>query len=350
MTKDEHVTAAASAPEAVVAARNLVKIFRDFWHRPKVHAVADISFDIRRGEVFGLLGPNGSGKSTTIKMMLGLLHPSAGHLDVLGRSPRDVQTKARLGYLPEESYLYPYLTPAETLHFFGRLFGLSRSDREARIEQLLDMIGLLHARNRTVGEFSKGMARRVGLAQALINDPDLIVLDEPTSGLDPLGCRQVKNLIQTLARRGKTVVLSSHLLADVEDVCDRIAILYNGRIQAMGAMHDLLEQRNRYRLTLPEDVPPDTLRQMLAQARELLGQEPDVDHPRVDLEQFFLRIIEQARGQVHTPSGTAPTKDIAAYLATQGEVPSASAPETDAKASAEEKLKHLTEPKDPTAT
>jgi len=311
------------AADHVVAARHLVKVFRDFWRRPKVRAVNDISFSIQRGEVFGLLGPNGSGKSTTIKMMLGLLHPTRGHLEILGRSPRDVKTKSRVGYLPEESYLYPYLTSEETLHFFGRLFDLSRHERETRIEQLLQMIGMQHARRRIVGEFSKGMARRIGLAQALINDPDLVILDEPTAGLDPLGCRQVKNLIQNLARRGKTVLLSSHLLADVEDVCDRIAILYNGRIQAMGPITELLEQRQRYRLTLPADLPPDQLQAVLQAARELLGAEPDIDHPRVDLEAFFLQIIEQARDTKQTPSGTTPSRDIAAYLATTATEPSA---------------------------
>lgn len=298
----------------IAEARDLVKVFRDFWHRPKVRAVNDITFEVKRGEVFGLLGPNGSGKSTTIKMMLGLLHPTSGYLRVLDRSPDDVKTKARVGYLAEESYLYPYLTSEETLHFFGRLFNLNAKQREERIDQLLDMIGLQHARRRVVGEFSKGMARRIGLAQALINDPDLIILDEPTSGLDPLGCRQVKDLIRALARRGKTVLLSSHLLADVEDICDRIAILYNGRIQAMGSMHELLEQRNRYRVTLPEELAPDQLQRVLDEIRSVLGAEPDIDHPRLDLEEFFLRIIEKARSEVESQSGATPSHTLASYL------------------------------------
>ena len=305
----------------IAETKNLVKVFRDFWRRPKVRAVNDVSLEIRRGEVFGLLGPNGSGKSTTIKIMLGLLHPTSGYLRVLGRSPQDVKTKARLGYLAEESYLYPYLNAEETLQFFGRLFNLNAQERRERIDQLLEMIGLQQARRRVVGEFSKGMARRIGLAQALINDPDLIILDEPTSGLDPLGCRQVKDLIRALARRGKTVILSSHLLADVEDICDRIAILYNGRVRAMGTMHELLEEPNRYRVTLPNELSPNELQRVLDELRTLLGSEPEIDHPRLDLEQFFLQIIEKAQSETEKMSGAAPSRDIAAYLShmTSGE-------------------------------
>jgi ABC-2 type transport system ATP-binding protein len=304
-----------STLEPVAVAENLTKVFRDFWRRPKVTAVNAVSFQVRCGEVFGLLGPNGSGKSTTIKMMLGLLFPSRGNLRVLGRTPRDVKVKERIGYLPEESYLYPYLTSEETLDFYGRLFDLNAGERRKRIRQLLDMIGLEHARRRLVGEFSKGMARRIGLAQALINDPDLIILDEPTAGLDPLGCRQIKDLIIALARRGKTVVLSSHLLADVEDVCDRIAILYNGRVQAQGTINDLLEERSRYRITMPADLSPDAFQSVLAQMRAALGGEPDVDHPRRNLEQFFIDVVEKARRSATETSGTGPTRGVADYLA-----------------------------------
>ena len=308
------MSATPSSPN-VIEAVELTKVFRDFWHRPKVQAVNGLSFEIRRGEIFGLLGPNGSGKSTTIKMILGLLHPTRGRLSVLGRSPRDVAVKARIGYLPEESYLYPYLTSEETLDFFGRLFDLSTAERRTRITQLLDMIGLGHARRRLVGEFSKGMARRIGLAQALINDPDLVILDEPTSGLDPLGCRQIKDLIVTLARRGKTVLLSSHLLADVEDICHRVAILYNGRIQAQGTMAELLEQRNAVRLTVPGTLPADVLQRVLAELREAVGADTVVDHPRRDLEQLFVEVIEKARRATQEASGAGPSTPVASYLA-----------------------------------
>src|SRR6185295_4864604 len=169
--------------EVIVSVRGLTKVFKDFWGRPKARAVDDVDFDVRRGEVFGLLGPNGSGKSTTVKLLLGLLYPTRGHIEVFGHSPRHVQTKSRIGYLPEESYLYRYLNSRETLDFFGNLFRLDKSERDNRAEQLLEMVGLSQARTRAVGEFSKGMQRRIGLAQALINDPDLVILDEPTSGL-----------------------------------------------------------------------------------------------------------------------------------------------------------------------
>src|SRR6266576_5793701 len=169
--------------DVVVAVRGLTKVFKDFWGRPKARAVDNVDFEVYRGEVFGLLGPNGSGKSTTVKMLLGLLYPTKGHIEVFGHSPRHVATKSRIGYLPEESYLYRYLNSHETLDFFGKLFSLNDTERNTRSEPLLEMVGLTQTRTRAVGEFSKGMQRRIGLAHALINDPELIILDEPTAGL-----------------------------------------------------------------------------------------------------------------------------------------------------------------------
>ena len=233
----------------VVRAAGLTKVFADFWLRQKAVAVDGIDFEIRRDEIFGLLGPNGSGKSTTIKMILGLLHRTKGALSVFGTEPTDVAVKRRIGYLPEESYMYRFLTPVETLDFYGKLFGLARQVRRRRAAELLEMVGMSHAANRPVGEFSKGMARRLGVAQALINDPDLLILDEPTSGLDPLGSRQVKDLILDLGRRGKTILLSSHQLDDVQDVCDRMVILYGGRIRSEGTVDQLLEDSGRTVIT-----------------------------------------------------------------------------------------------------
>jgi len=299
--------------EPVIRIENLTKVFTDFWRRPKVRALDGLDLKIRPGEIFGLLGPNGSGKSTTLKILLGLLYPSSGSVWVFDRSPRDVNIKARIGYLPEESYLYNYLTPRETLDFYGKLFDLNTKSRKERNKQLLDMVGLTHAANRAVGEFSKGMARRIGLAQALINDPELIILDEPTSGLDPIGCRQVKDLMLMLAKRGKTILLCSHLLADVEDICDRIAILHNGRIRAQGRVNQLLEEQDSLRLTMP-CLPPETMKKILELVREKIGREPEVDHPKMDLEQFFLEVVEEAHKTASHESGVSRTEGMAEYL------------------------------------
>jgi ABC-2 type transport system ATP-binding protein len=313
----------APAAEVVVAVRGLTKVFKDFWGRPKARAVDNVDFEVRRGEVFGLLGPNGSGKSTTVKLLLGLLSPTKGHIEVFGHSPRHVATKARIGYLPEESYLYRFLDSRETLDFFGSLFDLASSDRNQRTEQLLHMVGLSQVSHRTVGEFSKGMQRRIGLAQALINDPDLVILDEPTSGLDPIGCREVKDLIIALARRGKTVILSSHLLADVEDVCDRVVIYYGGKIQAMGELKDLLAAPDSIRITTPS-LPRDTMQRVLDILRQdVAADRVLVEVPTQNLESYFLGVVKKAQQSLAETSGATAGNELAAYLAGDKSAPSA---------------------------
>ncbi|MEI6355826.1 MAG: ABC transporter ATP-binding protein, partial [Verrucomicrobiota bacterium] len=302
----------APSDEVVIRAVGLTKTFKDFWGRPKARAVDNVDFEVRRGEVFGLLGPNGSGKSTTIKMLLGLLYPTKGQVTVFGESPRDVKTKARIGYLPEESYLYRYLSPAETLDFFGNLFALDAGDRQKRTEQLIEMVGLGNARTRTVGEFSKGMQRRIGLAQALINDPDLVILDEPTAGLDPIGCREIKDLIRALAKRGKTVILSSHLLADVEDVCDRVVIYYGGKIQAKGTLKELLAAPDEIRITSPV-LSRETTEKVLALLRAEVGDTVRLENPTQNLENYFLGVVERARAQAQT-SGATSGNSVAAFI------------------------------------
>ena len=297
----------------VISVRGLKKTFRDFWGRPKVDALRGIDLEIRKGEIFGLLGPNGSGKSTTIKILLGLLHASGGEVSVLGRHPSSVRAKERIGYLPEETYVYSYLTPRETLMFYGRLFDMSGSEIRERTRQLLEMVGLTHVSERQVGEFSKGMARRTGLAQALINDPDLVILDEPTSGLDPIGCRQVKDLMLELAKNGKTILLSSHLLADVEDVCDRVAILFNGEIRAEGKVRDLLQKIDRISLAMPS-VGGDKLEELRQFASRLAGGEVEVGHPSMDLETFFVDVISRAGENGGKMSGAAAGRGIAEFL------------------------------------
>jgi len=301
------------ANESILVAKNLQKIFRDFWRRPRARAVDGIDLELAPGEVHGLLGPNGSGKSTTIKVLLGLLHPDGGEVKVLGKAPRNVEAKRRIGYLPEESYLYPYLDARETLRFYAALFGLEGSIREERIDELLEMVGLSHTGRRRVGEFSKGMARRIGLAQALINDPDLVILDEPTSGLDPLGTRQVKDIVRALAERGKTVLLSSHLLADVEDVCDRITILYGGKVQASGPIRDLLQVANHLQIRL-KDLPDDKRSTLLDLLEEQLGERPALEPTRRDLETFFLEVVAKAREESGEGSGTRKEGELAGFL------------------------------------
>ena len=322
--------------EMVVKVKGLTKIFKDFWHRPKARAVNDVSFDIRRGEVFGLLGPNGSGKSTTIKMLLGLLHPTSGLIQVFGRSPRDVKTKARIGYLPEESYLYKYLDSEETLDFFGNLFAIGGAERRKRAEQLLEMVGLKGVHLRTVGEFSKGMQRRIGLAQALINDPDLVILDEPTSGMDPIGCREMKDLIMNLAQRGKTVILSSHLLSDVEDVCDRAVIYYGGKVQAIGELGDLLAERDSVRITMPTLSEP-ALAKVLDQIKHDVTEDKiQIDNPTQNLESYFINVVNKARESETDTSGATSGSNVAEFLRGEGPV----------KSTAERKLERLAAPTD----
>lgn len=298
----------------IVEAAGLTKIFRDFWGRPKARALNGVDFTVRRGQVFGLLGPNGSGKSTTVKLILGLLYPNRGTLRVLGHSPRNVDSKRHIGYLPEETYLYGYLTAAETLDFFGSLFGLPADERERRTQQLLEMVGLTHAARRPVGEFSKGMARRIGLAQALVNDPELVILDEPTSGLDPIGCREVKDIIRLLVERGKTVILSSHLLADVEDVCDEIVVLYGGRIRTQGDLHELLSVKNRTRITTPA-LDDETMADVRAALRNRVDEaDIDIAKPSLNLEQFFLEIVQSAKREDVETAGVSSGGQIADYL------------------------------------
>jgi ABC-2 type transport system ATP-binding protein len=306
--------------EYAIETYSLTKIFSDWWGRAKVYAVDDLNLKVRYNEVFGLLGPNGSGKTTTIKMLLGLLYPTKGKALILGGDGSDPQVNSRIGFLPEESYLYRYLNARETLDFYGRLFGLPSKVRTMRIEALLDMVGLKAVANRPVGTFSKGMARRIGLAQALINDPDLLILDEPTTGLDPIGTRQIKDLILKLAKRGKTIMLCSHLLADVEDVCDRIAILYGGRIQTEGRVRELLQQTNKRQINT--DAISETTVQKIKQLIRDEGAKCEVTSPVDKLETFFIKTITAAQKQAQPTSGAVSTTKIGDFLTQEAPVES----------------------------
>lgn len=307
---------AKSKTQPVVACQGLTKVFKDFWMRQRAHAVDRVTFHIEPHEIFGLLGPNGSGKSTTIKLLLGLLKPTAGRVSVFGKDPTDVATKRRIGYLPEESYLYGFLNARETLDYYGKLFELDRKTRKGRIDELLDMVGLTHAQYRPVREFSKGMQRRIGIAQALINDPELLILDEPTTGLDPIGTRQVKDLILELGRRGKSVLLSGHLLADVEDVVDRMVILYGGKIRREGPREELLAQRDTTSL-IADELDDETIAKIDALIRERSGGEQSlrsVSRPHQKLEELFLDIVEQAKREQAATSGAMAGGATASFL------------------------------------
>jgi ABC-2 type transport system ATP-binding protein len=300
--------------EIIVEAVGLTKVFKDFWMRTKARAVDNVDFEIRRHEIFGLLGPNGSGKSTIIKMILGLLHKTRGRLSVFGRPPTDVMVKKHIGFLPEESYLYRFLNPRETLDYYGKLFGIDRRTRRRRTDELLDMVGLAQVAHRPIGEFSKGMTRRIGLAQALINDPEFLILDEPTSGLDPIGTRQVKDLILEFGRRGKTILLSSHLLADVEDVCDRMVMLYGGRIRAQGTVDELLCDTQRTVIEV-QRISVETISRIDQLLQETEGKAIERVHaPRQKLEQLFLEIVEKARREQVATSGALHDGRTAAFL------------------------------------
>src|SRR5438128_608437 len=236
------------AEDVIVETRNLTKDYRDFWGRRKKRALNALNLTINRGEIFGLLGPNGSGKTTTIKLLLGLLFPTEGDALVFGQAGAEVKKNERIGYLPEEPYLYRFLNAEETLDFYGRLFNLDPDARRRRAQELIDIVGLSADKKRALNEYSKGMRQRIGLAQALINDPEFVILDEPTSGLDPLGTRWMKDLIIDLRDQGKTVLMCSHRLEDVQDICDRIAILYDGELQEVGEVKTLLEDAQRIEL------------------------------------------------------------------------------------------------------
>ncbi|HUG17450.1 MAG TPA: ABC transporter ATP-binding protein [Planctomycetaceae bacterium] len=282
--------------QPAIEIRNLTKIYRDFWGRPKVRAVNALSLDIQHGEVFGLLGPNGSGKTTTIKMLLGLLFPSDGEIRVLGKPATDVKKNEEIGYLPEESYLYRFLNAEETLDFYGRLFDMPAAERRKRTDELIKMVGLDKARRRQLKEYSKGMTRRIGLAQALINNPKLVLLDEPTSGLDPIGTREMKDLILKLKSEGKTVVMCSHLLADVQDVCDRIAILYNGELKQLGRVEDLLSSQDKTQI-VSSTLSAEALKEIEEVIARHHGTVQEISHPTTSLEELFLQTVADSQAR-----------------------------------------------------
>jgi ABC-2 type transport system ATP-binding protein len=240
--------------DLAVSVEGLTKVFRTPFRKQSITAVRDLNLRVETGEVYGLLGPNGSGKSTTLKMILGIVSPTSGRTQIFGSDSSEVITHESVGFLPENPYFYKFLTGAETLRFFGKLCRLRGSDLKDRVQELLDLVGLTDARNQRLSTYSKGMLQRIGLAQALINEPALIVLDEPTAGVDPAGSRDIRNLIVDLKTRGVTVLLSSHLLGQVQEICDRVGILAKGTLVREGHLEELLAIEDRTELVL-ENAP-----------------------------------------------------------------------------------------------
>lgn len=280
----------------VIETKNLSKVYRDFWGRQKVRALKALDLEVQKGEIFGLLGPNGSGKSTTMKLLLGLLFPTSGQALVLGKESTNVEKNERIGYLPEESYLYKFLNAEETLDFYGRLFDMPAKVRRERVRELIEQVGLTWARRRQLKEYSKGMTRRIGLAQALINDPDLILLDEPTSGLDPIGVDEMKSMIIDLKEQGKTVVMCSHLLTDVQNVCDRIAILHQGELKELGRVDSLLEVSDEVQFRA-SGVSPEAEAEIKAVIEKHNGKVVESGKPSTTLQELFLDIVSESEAR-----------------------------------------------------
>jgi ABC-2 type transport system ATP-binding protein len=311
------------ARDVIVETHKLTKIYRDFWGRQKKTALRALNCEVRRGEIFGLLGPNGSGKTTTIKLLLGLLFPTDGEAFVFGKPAADVTKNERVGYLPEESYLYRFLNAEETLDFYGRLFNMAANTRQKKSQELIEKVGLKADRKRVLREYSKGMRQRIGLAQALINDPDLVILDEPTSGLDPLGTRWMKDLIRELKTSGKTVIMCSHRLEDVQDVCDRIAILSEGELQAYGEVQALLQDVNRVEVRASGLQLTEALRHDLDEVFRRHGGTIDaIGHPTTTLEDYFLHIVAESKahpGRRYLPGREAPVPVVPAQAPPAGD-------------------------------
>lgn len=273
--------------EPAVTLRGVTKLFPVPFQRRSVVAVRDLNLQVAPGQIYGLLGPNGSGKSTTLKIILGLVIPTRGESQIFGRESDRVASRESVGFLPESPYFYKFLTGAETLRFYGRLCGLRGATLKKRVNEMLALVGLTSARDRRLAGYSKGMLQRIGLAQALIQEPALLVLDEPTAGVDPAGAREIRDLILELKSRGITVLLSSHLLGQVQEICDRIGILADGVLVREGALSDLLGVENQTQLVL-ENAPPELLADIEALAGRAGARVIERGPPRTSLEQLFL--------------------------------------------------------------
>jgi ABC-2 type transport system ATP-binding protein len=321
---------ASAEPQAAIDIRDLRKTFRTPFRLKKVEALRGVTFQVTRGHIFGFVGPNGAGKTTTIRTLMGLLRPTGGSATILGHAIPSRAARFKVGFLPESPYFYDYLTVAELLDLAGRLFGMSRRDRAKRADELIDRVGLGRARGQSLKKFSKGMLQRAGLAQALMNDPEVVVLDEPMSGLDPIGRKEVRDLILELRDRGKTVMFSSHILTDIEAIADEVAIIAHGQLQAQGTPGelvqrtvlgidvsvrlaagvdpgDLVDGASRMRrtgddlsLTLAADADVDA---WLARARDKGAKVVSVAPRHESLEDMFLRRIATADASIDATEG-----------------------------------------------
>lgn len=278
--------------ENAISIENLTKDFRVGMRGVKLRAVDNVSFDVKCGEVFGLLGPNGSGKSTTLKIVLGLLRQTSGTCRIFGKNSSDAAVRSRIGFLPEAPYFYKYLSGRELVKFYARMSGVPASELDARTEDALAITGMTDAAARRVKTYSKGMLQRIGVAQAIVHDPDLVILDEPTAGIDPIGSAEIGNVIRAMKERGKTVVLCSHLLGQVEDLCDRVAIMDRGKLVVAGTLDEVLTQRGKQLVTVGAGTPLTP--QLAAELRERYGLNvEEISHPRISLENYFLKNLSR---------------------------------------------------------
>lgn len=282
------------ASPVAIEIRDLTKDFPLNLRGIKLRAVENLTLSVPEGQVFGLLGPNGSGKSTTIKIILGLLDPTVGECKVFGVPSGRVDSRLNVGYLPEAPYFYRYLSGTELVRFYGRICGVPRKRLDDRVKEVIDWVGLSGAAHRRVGTYSKGMLQRIGLAQALVHDPRLIILDEPTAGVDPVGSAEISELILKLKTQGKTVLITSHLLAQIEDVCDRVAILDKGKLILEGNMNDLVGQRGRQALIV-DPLTPEQLVELRGWLTERGHELNAVEQPRARLDQLFLSRVSRAQ-------------------------------------------------------
>jgi len=290
-TRERETQSGGKNPPAVEV-KNLTKIFSTGMRRDYVVAIDNLSLTVKAGEVYGLIGPNGSGKSTTMKVVLGLMAPSQGFARVFGLESGDIRAKNVTGFLPENPYFYKHLTGAETLRFYGKLCGMHGAALRDRIQELLELVSLQKAADRRLSGYSKGMLQRIGLAQALVQRPGLLVLDEPTAGVDPVGSREIRDLIFGLRNEGITVFLCSHLLEQVQEVCDRVGIIFEGRMRREGALDELISIADQTALTIQSASPA-----LLEQIQNLVSHEKgasmvELGHPRTTLEDLFLKIVK----------------------------------------------------------